>query len=235
LPVGRISRARLIAGLSCLAVVAGGAAVSGCGAQSKSAQPTNAPTVSLWTSATTADYRQVNGGARLALADSGGMAGVFRVNFAAREISDDPARTTTDALTTARMTLEDTQSSAMLTSLSDGPARAAITLLNEAGIGTVSLGDAALKTAACSSKSDFYPNGHATAVVVDPAVAVPPAWAARYRATYGIAPTAQAYRAYLGVQAILKGLAAPGAATNDAPARLNRDVLSAALVRGGCA
>jgi ABC-type branched-subunit amino acid transport system substrate-binding protein len=123
----------------------------------------------------------------------------------------------------------------MLTSLSDGPARAAITLLNEAGIGTVSLGDAALQTAACSAKSDFYPNGHATAVVVDPAVAVPPAWAARYRAAYGIAPTAQAYRAYLGVQAILKGLAQPGVATHDAPARLNRDALAAALVRGACA
>jgi hypothetical protein len=232
---GWTSRARLIAGLSCLAVVAAGVAVSGCGAQSKSAQPTNAPTVSLWTSATSADYRQVNGGARLALAQSGGKAGVFRVNFAAREISDDPTQMTADALTAARMTLQDTQSSAMLTSVSDGPARAAITLLNEAGIGTVSLGDAALQSAACSSKSDFYPNGHATAVVVDPTAAVPPAWTARYRAAYRIAPTAQAYRAYLGVQAILKGLAQPGVATNDDPARLNRDVLAAALVRGGCA
>ncbi|HEV7753407.1 MAG TPA: hypothetical protein VGO71_17790 [Baekduia sp.] len=233
--MGRIPRARLIAGLSCLAVVGGGAAVTGCGAQSKSAQPTNAPTVSLWTSATSADYRQVNGGARLALAQSGGKAGVFRVNFAAREISDDPAQATADALNAARMTLQDTQSSAMLTSVGDGPARAAITLLNEAGIGTVSLGDAALQSAACSSKSDFYPNGRATAVVVDPGVSVPRAWAARYRTTYGIAPTAQAYRAYLGVQEILKGLAQPGVATNDDPARLNRDALAAALVRGACA
>jgi hypothetical protein len=215
--------------------VAGGAAASGCGAQAKSAQPGNAPTVSLWTSATSADYRQVNGGARLALAQSGGMAGGFRVNFAARELSDDPSRTTADALAAARSTLQDTQAGAMLTSVADGPARAAITLLNEAGIGTVSLGDAALRTAACSSKSDFYPNGHATAVVVDPAVAVPRAWAARYRATYGLAPTVQAYRAYLGVQAFLKGLAEPGVATGDDPQRLDRDALAAALVRDGCA
>lgn len=225
-------RAWLAAAWSCVGVAAGGWAVSGCGAESKSSQPTSAPTVSLWTSATTADYRQVNDGAKLALAERGGMAGVFRVNYAAREVSDAEPDTTRDALAAARMTLQDTQSSAMLTGLGDGPARAAITLLNEAGIGTVSLGDAVLKAAACSPKSDFYPNGRATAVVIDPAATVPPAWAARFRKAYGTAPNAKAYRAYVGTRAILTALSDPAAATTDSPSRLNRDALNAALVRG---
>jgi hypothetical protein len=230
-------RARRVAAWSCAAVVAGGVALGGCGGQSKSSQPTNAPTVSLWTSATSADYRQVNDGAKLALAERGGMAGVFRVNYAAREVGDAEPDTTADALMAARMALQDTQSSAMLTSVGDAPARAAITLLNEAGIATVSLGDAALQAAACSAKSDFYPNGHVTAVVVDPNATVPGAWRARFEKTYGIAPTATAYRAYQGAQAILTALAQPGVPTKDSPPRLDRGGLSAALVRGrhGCA
>ncbi|HMJ35276.1 MAG TPA: hypothetical protein VK501_15305 [Baekduia sp.] len=225
-------RARLAAGLTCLVV-----AVGGCGAQSKSSQPGNAPTVSLWTSATSADYRQVNDGARLALAEAGGKAGVFRVNYAARELSDAEPQTTADALAAARLTLQDTQSSAMLTGLGDAPAKAAITLLNEAGIGTVSLGDATLRTAACSSRSDFYPNGRATAVVVNPDAAVPASWASTFRKTYGIAPTVKAFRAYEGAWAILTALAQPGVATTDSPPRLNRDALATALVREqrGCA
>ncbi|MCW3001805.1 MAG: hypothetical protein JWQ20_1103 [Conexibacter sp.] len=211
--------------------------MSGCGAASKSSQPTGAPTVSLWTSATSADYRQVNDGVRLALAERGGKAGVFRVNFAAREVSDAEPRTTSDALVAARMALQDTQSGAMLTSVGDAPARAAITLLNEAGVPTVSLGDAALKTLTCSSASAFYPNGHATAVVVDPNATLPRAWAARLREVYGIAPTVKAFRAYLGTQAILTALSQHGVTTQDSPAKLNRDALAAELVRGhsGCA
>jgi hypothetical protein len=220
-------RVRLAAACACVAIAAGG-----CGAQSKSSQPTNAPTVSLWTSSTPGDYREVNGGARLALAERGGKAGVFRVNFAAREVGTQEPQRTSDALAAARMTLQDTQSSAMLTSVGDGPARAAITLLNEAGIGTVSLGDAALKTAACSPGSDIYPNGRATAVVVDPDAAVPAAWAAKFRQAYGIAATTKAYGAYRGTQAILTALAQPAVRTHDSPPRLDRDALSAALVRG---
>jgi hypothetical protein len=228
----RGSRGLAAAGLVCLV------AVTGCGGKAKSSGPTTAPTVSLWTNAPSSDFRQVNGGAKLALADAGGHAGVFRVNFAAREIGDDPSRAVADTLAAARMTLQDTQSSAMLTGVADGPARAAITLLNEAGIGTVTLGDAALKADACSARSDIYPNGRATAIVVDPTARVPADWSARFERLVGVAPTAQAYRAYLGVQAILKALAAPGVATDDDPQRLDRDALAAALVRearGACA
>jgi hypothetical protein len=220
--------------LACVVAVVGVVALSGCGGSSSTA----APTVSLWTSAPESNFREVNAGAKLALADAGGRAGKFRVNYSARQISDDEPQSTADALAAARMTLQDTQSSAMLTSVADAPARAAITLLNEAGIGTVSLGDAALKTQACSPRSNFYPDGRATAVVVDPAAAVPGAWAARFHRTYERAPTPDAYRAYLGTQAILRALAAPGVATNDSPPRLDRDALAAALVsaaRGACA
>jgi hypothetical protein len=219
--------------LACVAAVGGVVALSGCGSSSAAV-----PTVSLWTSAPESDFREVNSGAKLALADAGGHAGKFRVNYSARQISDDEPQGTADALAAARMTLQDTQSGAMLTSMADGPARAAITLLNEAGIGTVSLGDAALQAQACSPRSTFYPNGHATAVVVDPAAAMPGSWTARFHRTYGRAPTADAYRAYLGAQAIFRALAAPGVATDDSPPRLDRAALAAALVsaaRGACA
>jgi hypothetical protein len=229
---------RLRRALACL-VVAGGVAVlaSGCGDDSKGSAAELPPTVSLWTITPQSDFRQVNDGAKLALSQAHGRAGKFRINYSAREVSDDEPQGTTDALAAARMTLQDTQSSAMLTSLADAPARQAITLLNEAGIGTVALGDGALKTAVCSPASNFYPNGRATAIVVDPDATVPAAWGELFQKTYGIAPTDKAYRAYLGAQAYLHALAAPGVATTDSPPRLNRDGLAAALVsaaRGAC-
>ena len=223
--------------LACLVAAGGLVTAGGCGEASDSPAAL-APTVSVWTITPESDFREVNAGAKLALADAGGMAGKFRINYSAREVSDAEPQSTADALAAARMTLQDTQSSAMLTSVADAPARQAITLLNEAGIATVSLGDAALKTAVCSSRSNFYPNGRATAVVVDPDATVPAAWGDRFRATYGHASTTKAYRAFVGVQAILHALAAPGAATHDSPARLDRDGMAAALVsaaRGACA
>ncbi len=58
--------------------------VAGCGSKSKSTIAGGAPTVSLWVSATASDYRQVAGGVKLALAERGGRAGVFRVNYAGK-------------------------------------------------------------------------------------------------------------------------------------------------------
>ena len=123
--------------------------------------------MSLWVSATASDYRQVAAGAKLALAERGGRAGVFRVNYAGKQVADeDPARATVDAVTNARTSLQDTQAGAVITNVGVAQAEQAITLLNEAGISTVALGDEALKRAACSSRSDIYPNGHETAIVV---------------------------------------------------------------------
>jgi hypothetical protein len=192
--------------------------------------------VSLWVSATVPEYRQVNAGAKLALSERGGKAGAFRVNYAARAIDAAQPRATSDALQAARMTLQDTQSSAMLTDADDASARAAITLLNEAGIGTVSLGDARLKTEVCSSRSDFYPNGRATAIVVAPDAQVPAAFRRRFQRAYGFAPTVSAYRAYEGAAAVLTTLAMKQVETSDSPPRLNRDALAAELVRahGDC-
>ena len=51
-----------------------------------------APTVSLWVSATASDYRQVAAGVKLALAERGGRAGVFRVNYAGKQVADDAER-----------------------------------------------------------------------------------------------------------------------------------------------
>lgn len=210
--------------------------LSGCGAESKSSQPTAQPTVSLWSAVTTGDYRQVNDGAKLALAEHGGKAGPFRVNYAAREVSDAEPQMTEDALVAARMTLQDTQSSVMIARADDMATGAAITLLNQAGIGTVALGDDALKARVCSPRDELYPNGRATAIVIAPGAAVPAGFRQRFRHAYGYAPDALAHRSYLGAQAVLKSLAAPSVATDDTPKRLNRDALAAELVRahGDC-
>jgi hypothetical protein len=91
------------AGVLCCAL-----AVSACGS-SKTQNPTTAPTVSLWVNSSTQDYRQVAAGAKLALAEAGGHAGAFRINYAGRQVSDDAAAATADALNNARTSLKDTQ------------------------------------------------------------------------------------------------------------------------------
>jgi ABC-type branched-subunit amino acid transport system substrate-binding protein len=213
-------------------------AFAGCGgSSSKSGQPANAPTVSLWISATAHDYRQVAAGAKLALAERGGRAGAFRVNYAGKEVSDDASDATTDALNNARTSLQDTQASAVVTNVATAQAEPAITLLNEAGIPTVALGDAALKTMACSARSDIYPNGHETAIVVTGATPMPLSFRARFRARLGFAPNDAAWGAYQGAQAVLTSLASPAVKTGDSPPRLDRDALASVLVQshGDCA
>ena len=206
----------------------------GCGS-TKSANPTSAPTVSLWVSGTAKHYRQVAAGVKLALSDHQGRAGEFRVNYAGRQVSDDAARAEADALGNARTSLQDTQASAVITDAPGAAARPAITLLNEAGISTVALGDEALKAEACSDRSDIYPAGHQTAIVVG-AGAPPSSWTARFASRLGFAPTESAWRAYQGADAVLASLGAAGVATGDNPPRLDRDALAAQLVRahGDC-
>lgn len=218
-----------------LAGVGATALLAGCGAQSKGAQSGSAPTVSLWMSTTTSNYRQVGAGAKLALAERGGQAGVFRVSYAGRAVSEVEPRATVDALTNARAALQDTQAGALITDVGDAPAKAAITLLNEAGISTVSLADAALQGAACDAKSTFYPNGRLTAIVVTPGGGVPAAWARHFEQVLGFAPDEAAYRGYEGARAVLTALAQPSVATRENPPRLDRRALAAQLVRGHCA
>lgn len=210
-------------------------AALGCGS-SKTQNPTTAPTVSLWVNATTQDYRQVAAGAKLALAEAEGHAGAFRINYAGRQVSSDPASATEDALDNARTSLRDTQVSAVVTALGVDQAKSAVTLLNSAGISTVVLGDEALKAQACDAGSDIYPSGHPTAIVVGASVAMPSSWRAAFSQRLGFAPTTEAYRSYLGVRSVLASLAARGVATDDTPPRLDRDALAAALTRGhgGC-
>jgi hypothetical protein len=212
--------------------------IAGCGAESKGpVKSAGAPTVSLWVSATATDYRQVAGGAKLALAERGGRAGVFRVNYAGKQVSDDAARATADAVTNARTSLQDTQAGAVITDVGVAQAEPAITLLNEAGISTVALGDEALKRAACSSRSNIYPNGHETAIVVTDAASVPLDFRARFLARLGFAPTDVAWASYRGAAAVLASLGSAGVKTDDSPPRLDRDALAAELVRthGDCA
>jgi hypothetical protein len=228
--VGRVALGRALA--CALAVLA----IAGCGSESKSTIAAGAPTVSLWVSATASEYRQVAAGVKLALAERGGRAGVFRVNYAGKQVSDDAARATADAVNNARTSLQDTQAGAVITNVGTGQAEPAITLLNEAGIPTVALGDAALKSVACSARSDIYPNGHETAIVVTGAAPMPLAFRARFLARLGFAPTDVAWSSYQGASAVLSSLGAAGVKTNDSPPRLNRDALAAELVRGhgGC-
>jgi hypothetical protein len=230
-----VGRAGLTRAAACgLAVLS----IAGCGAESKSpAKSAGAPTVSLWVSATASDYRQVAAGAKLALAERGGRAGVFRVNYAGKQVADDAARATADAVSNARTSLQDTQAGAVITDVQTAQAEQAITLLNEAGISTVALGDEALKRAACSSRSDIYPNGHETAIVVTPAAAVPLGFRARFLARLRFAPTDAAWSSYRGASAVLSSLASEDVKTDNSPPRLDRDALAVELVRshGGCA
>jgi hypothetical protein len=227
--VGAAGAAALVLVLSLVA--------SGCGSSSKlPSGSANAPTVSLWVSGTAQDYRQVAAGVKLALAEAGGHAGAFRVNFAGRQVSADPARSVADALGNARTSLQDTQASAVITDAGADAARPAITLLNEAGISAVALGDDALKREACSASSDIYPAGHETAIVVPGGSGVPSDFKTTFRQRLGFAPTESAWRSYQGAKAVLASLGAKGVATHDNPPRLDRDALAAELVRahGGC-
>ena len=222
-------------GLTALAVCAVAAtAASGCGSE-KTQNPTTAPTVSLWVNATTQDYRQVAAGAKLALAEAEGRAGTFRVNYAGRQVSGDPALATKDALSNARTSLRDTQVSAVVTALGDQQAKSAITLLNSAGISAVALGDGALKTLTCDAASDVNPSGHPTTIVVEDAP-VPGSFRTSFQDRLGFAPTSEAYRSYQGVKSVLSSLAANGVATDDTPPRLDREALAAQLTaaHGGC-
>ncbi len=222
-----------------LAAAAVATLAAGCGS-SKTQNPATAPTVSLWVNSTIQDYRQVAAGAKLALAEAQGHAGKFRINYAGRMVSADPAATLKDALNNARTSLRDTQVSAVVTALDDPQARSAITLLNSAGISAVALGDAALKSAACDPGSDIYPSGHPTAIVMardGSGASVPSAFRSTFMQRLGFAPDDDAYRAYTGVKAVLASLAVAGVATDDNPPRLDRDALAAQLVRshGDCA
>jgi hypothetical protein len=228
---------RVRAALAAAAVVVVGVAGVGCGS-SKTQNPTAAPTVSLWVNATAKDYRQVAAGAKLALAEAEGHAGPFRVNFAGRQVSDDPAAAVKDALGNARTSLKDTQASAVVTALDDDAAKPAVFLLNSAGISSVVVGDDALRSEACDAGSDLYPSGHPTAIVVGAdAGGVPSSFRSTFTGRLGFAPEPEAYAAYTGAKAVLASLAASGVATDDSPPRLDRDALAAQLVRahGDCA
>jgi hypothetical protein len=230
-----VGRAGLTRAAACgLAVLS----IAGCGKESKGpVKSAGAPTVSLWVSATASDYRQVAAGAKLALAERGGRAGVFRVNYAGKQVSDDAARATVDAVSNARTSLQDTQAGAVITNVATAQAEPAITLLNEAGISTVALGDETLKRAVCSSRSDIYPNGHETAIVVTDAAPMSPAFRARFLARLGFAPTDAAWSSYRGTSAVLSSLGSADVKTSDSPPRLDRDALAVELVRahGNCA
>jgi hypothetical protein len=229
-----VGRAGLTRAAACgLAVLS----IAGCGAESKGpVTSANAPTVSLWVSATASDYRQVAAGVKLALAERGGRAGVFRVNYAGKQVADGAASATVDAVTNARTSLQETQAAAVITNVGTAQAEQAITLLNEAGISVVALGDEALKRAACSSSSDIYPNGRDTAIVVTEAP-MSSAFRARVRARLRFAPTDAAWSSYRGASAVLSSLGSADVKTDDSPPRLDRDALAAALVRahGDCA
>lgn len=229
-------RLRSLSRLAVAGTLAGALVVSGCGS-SKTQNPTSAPTVSLWVNATAKDYRQVAAGAKLALAEAEGHAGPFRINFAGRQVSDDPATATKDALANARTSLKDTQVSAVVTALGDDAAKPAVFLLNSAGISSVVLGDAALKAAACDPGSDLYPSGHPTAIVMAQGGGVPSPFRSSFSGRLGFAPDEDAFRAYTGVKAVLASLAASDVATDDSPPRLDRDALATQLVRahGDCA
>jgi hypothetical protein len=217
-----------------LAVAVSAVTLSACGSSSKKSTPasgTTAPTVSLWVSGTAADYRQLAAGVKLALVEAHGSAGKFRINYAGRQVSDDPAQAEADALNNARTSLKDTQASAVITNAPATAARPAITLLNEAGISTVSVGDDALKAEACSAASDIFPAGHQTAITIGDSEP-PTSFTSSFSSRLGFRPTQTAWRGYQATRSVLSSLSAPTVATPTNPPRLNRDALASALVSG---
>jgi hypothetical protein len=231
-------RVRAGLGVAACSLAVPALALAGCGGESKTNNPTALPTVSMWVSATAKDYRQTAAGAKLALAERGGRSGVFRINYAGKQVSDDPARATADALANARTSLRDPQISGVVMGVGGTQARAAITLLNEAGIPTAAVGDAALHAEACSAGSNMYPSGNRTAIVVGGDGAKPSAaWKASFKERLGFAPSAAAWGSYQGARALLASLGAEGVVQPGSdPARLNRDALAAEMVakHGGC-
>lgn len=226
---------RLVMAAAAVGSVCALAACGGSSSKSAPASGTTAPTVSLWVSGTASEYRQLAAGVKLALSEAQGRAGKFRINYAGRQVSDDPTRAEADALSNARMSLKDTQASAVVTNAPAAAARPAITLLNEAGISTVALGDTALKTEACSAGSDIYPAGHRTAIVVNPSTP-PSSFTSSFSTRLGFHPTETAWGAYEGTKSILASLAAPTVATSNDPPRLDRDALASTLTstHGNC-
>ena len=109
-------------------------------------------------------------------------------------------------------------------------ARPAITLLNEAGISTVSVGDDALKAEACSAGVRHLPGGPPDRDRRHGVQAPPSSFTSTFTSHLGFTPTETAWRAYQGTKSILSSLAAPGVATDAKTPRLNRDALAAALV-----
>ncbi len=63
-----------------------------------------------------------------------------------------------------------------------------------------------MKRAACSSRSDIYPNGHETAIVVTDEAPMPLDFRARFLARLGSRPTTTAWAAYQGAAAVLSSL-----------------------------
>jgi hypothetical protein len=123
-------------------------------------------------------------------------------------------------MSNARTSLQDTQAGAVITNVGAAQAEPAITLLNEAGISTVALGDEALKRVACSSRSDIYPNGHETAIVVTDAAPMSLAFRAHFLARLGFTPTDAAWSSYQGASAVLTSLGSADVKTDDSPPRL---------------
>jgi hypothetical protein len=141
-------------------------------------------------------------GQKLALAEAHGRVGHLLVNFAALDLG----RTRLAAATATQRAIADPQIIAAVVDATP----VTVPLLNAAGILQVAPGgDLAL-----AADPQATPSGHRTVAPL-PRGTVPAGFAARFRATFGRAPTRQARTGYRAMRTILRAIARAGGAGND--------------------
>lgn|GEM_PF-3986082 len=143
-------------------------------------------------------------GEKLALADAHGMAGALAVNFASLDAGGGDRTTAADA---ARSAISDGQIVAVIADATP----AIVPLFNAAGILQVAPGgDLAL-----TSDPNELPSGLDSAAPLGAAGSVPAGFDARFRASFGSAPTPPARTGYRAMQQVLRAIGAAGSRGGD--------------------
>jgi hypothetical protein len=143
-------------------------------------------------------------GEKLALADAGGRAGGYAVNFSSLDAGDGSDG---DAAEASRRAISDPQIIAVLANATP----VTVPLFNAAGILQVAPGgDAAL-----ASDPRSLPSGRPTVAPLPASGPLPAGFAGPFRTTFARAPTAAAQQGYRAMSGVLQAVAGAGAHGND--------------------
>jgi hypothetical protein len=150
-------------------------------------------------------------GEKLALADFGGHAGGYSVNFSSLDAGDGSEG---DAAEASRRAISDPQIIAVVTDATP----VTVPLFNAAGILQVApAGDAAL-----AKDPNSLPSARPTVAILTPSGALPGSFASHFRTTFGRAPTASAQQGYRAMQGVLQAVDRAGARGNDRQQVINQ-------------